>query len=139
VTNSVFIDTAGWASLFVETETYHLAAKAWFTRARRRDVGLITTNYVLIELVALLNSPLHVSRADLFRYVDAVKNAPYVRLIHIDAAIDEQAWKLLKSREDKALSLVDATSFVVMEQFCILEALTTDHHFEQAGLVRLLK
>jgi predicted nucleic acid-binding protein len=139
VTNSVFIDTAGWASLFVETETYHPAAKAWFTRARRRDVGLITTNYVLIELVALLNSPLHVSRADLFRYVDAVKNAPYVRLIHIDAAIDEQAWKLLKSREDKAWSLVDATSFVVMEQFGILEALTTDHHFEQAGLVRLLK
>ena len=139
MTNSVFVDTAGWASLFVKTETHHPAAKVWFTQARRGDVGLITTNYVLIELVALLNSPLHVPRADLFRYVDAVKTAPYVRLIHIDETIDEQAWKLLKSREDKAWSLVDATSFIVMEQLGILEALTIDHHFEQAGLVRLLK
>jgi len=34
---------------------------------------------------------------------------------------------------------VDYASFVVMEQREIREALTTDHHFEQAGLIRLLK
>jgi len=38
----------------------------------------------------------------------------------------------------KEWSLVDCASFVAMQQRGIFEALTTDHHFEQAGFVRLL-
>jgi predicted nucleic acid-binding protein len=34
--------------------------------------------------------------------------------------------------------LCDAVSFVLMERFGIAEALTTDHHFEQAVFRRLL-
>jgi predicted nucleic acid-binding protein len=34
---------------------------------------------------------------------------------------------------------VDCASFVVMQQSGLAEAVTTDHHFEQAGFVRLLK
>jgi uncharacterized protein len=64
---------------------------------------------------------------------------PYVEIIHIDSATDTLAWKLCKSRLDKAWSLVDCSSFVVMQQLNILEALTTDQHFEQAGFIRLLK
>ena len=49
------------------------------------------------------------------------------------------AWHLLEKREDKVWSLVDAVSFGVMDRFTILNALTTDEHFEQAGKVRLLR
>jgi predicted nucleic acid-binding protein len=34
--------------------------------------------------------------------------------------------------------LVDASSFILMRRMGMTEALTNDHHFEQAGLVRLL-
>lgn len=57
----------------------------------------------------------------------------------MDRLTDEQVWELFKSRPDKEWSWVDCASFVVMKQRGILEALTTDHHFEQAGFVRLLK
>jgi predicted nucleic acid-binding protein len=137
--NKVFVDTSGWANLFVATELYHEQAKQWFQKARQQKQEMVTTNYVVIELVALLNSPLRVPRPQLFKYVDAVRSAPYINLVHIDAAIDAAAWELLKTREDKAWSLVDSTSFAVMQQLRIQEALTTDHHFEQAGFVRLLK
>ncbi len=139
MSNSVFVDTAGWANLFVETEPYYEQARQWFQKARQQSQEMVTTNYVVIELVALLTSSLRVSRPQLFKYVDAVRDAPYIRLVHIDAAIDQAAWNLLKSREDKAWSFVDSTSFVVMQQLGIKEALTTDHHFEQAGFIRLLK
>ena len=137
--NKVFIDTSGWAELFVATESYHQQAKEWFTQARKQNIELVTSNYVVAELVALLNSPLRVPRYQLFQYVDAVKTAFYVNIIYIDAAIETAAWSLLKSRADKTWSLVDATSFIIMQKLGLQEALTTDHHFEQAGFIRLLK
>ena len=58
--------------------------------------------------------------------------------IPIDEQLDVRAWELLENRLDKTWSLVDCASFVVMEQRGLTDALTTDHHFEQAGFVRLL-
>jgi predicted nucleic acid-binding protein len=42
-------------------------------------------------------------------------------------------------RPDKDWSLTDCISFVVMRDRGITEALTGDHHFEQAGFKALLK
>jgi predicted nucleic acid-binding protein len=47
--------------------------------------------------------------------------------------------QLYAQRPDKEWSLTDCISFVVMQQEGITEALTGDHHFEQAGFVALLK
>lgn len=46
---------------------------------------------------------------------------------------------MLKTRSDKTYSLCDAASFILMREYEIVEALTTDKHFEQEGFVRLLK
>jgi predicted nucleic acid-binding protein len=62
-----------------------------------------------------------------------------VEIVHIDQSLDEKAWQLLASRLDKQWSLVDAASFVVMQERNLTKALTEDHHFEQAGFVCLLK
>jgi uncharacterized protein len=45
----------------------------------------------------------------------------------------------LTLRPDKSYSLCDAVSFVLMHQRGLVEALTTDRHFEQAGFIRLLQ
>ena len=41
-------------------------------------------------------------------------------------------------RLDKEWSLTDCVSLAVMEKEQIKEAFTSDHHFEQAGFVKLL-
>jgi len=46
---------------------------------------------------------------------------------------------LLQSQTDKTYSLCDAISFILMRDRGVTDALTTDHHFEQAGFIRLLK
>jgi predicted nucleic acid-binding protein len=46
---------------------------------------------------------------------------------------------LYNARPDKEWSLTDCISFIVMDEQRLTEALTGDHHFEQAGFVPLLK
>jgi len=114
-------------------------AERLYRSARQGGRKAITTNYVIAELVALMTSPLRLPREQSIAFVGDLKTSPYVEVIHINPTLDDQAWQLLKSRQDKDWSLVDCASFVVMQQRGITEALTTDHHFEQAGFVRLLR
>ncbi|MEL7070612.1 MAG: VapC toxin family PIN domain ribonuclease [Cyanobacteria bacterium J06634_6] len=136
---SLFVDTSGWASVFIPTETHHAQATAYIHSAQKSRQILITTNYIISELVALLGSRYRVPRTKIFQYIDGIKNTPLTQVAHIATETDSEAWKLCKSRPDKAWSLVDSSSFIVMNRLSISAALTTDKHFEQAGFVRLLK
>lgn len=137
--NSLFVDTSGWANAFVSSETYHSQAQQYILDAWQSPRPFITTSYIVAELVALLQSPLRIPRNTIFQVVDSIKQSEHIQVIHINPEIDAEAWQLCKNRPDKAWSLVDCTSFVVMQQSGLQEALTTDHHFEQAGFLRLLK
>jgi predicted nucleic acid-binding protein len=139
MSSQAFVDTAGWASLFIRSERNHLAARIAFDEWRRNDVTIITTNYVLAELIALFSSPPRVPRLQQFQYIDTIRATSYIHVVHIESDLDTAAWALLKARADKNWSLVDAASFIVMSERGITEALTTDRHFEQAGCIRLLK
>jgi predicted nucleic acid-binding protein len=66
------------------------------------------------------------------------KTAPEVTVVYVEEFLHREALALLRERPDKDWSLCDAVSFILMQQYRITEALTTDHHFEQAGFVRLL-
>jgi uncharacterized protein len=137
--NSLFVDTSGWANLFIPTELCHQQALQHFQLARQQRYQIVTTNYIIAELVTLLHSRMRAPRVRLFQYIDVIKTDPDLTLIHIDIATDAAAWVLCKARPDKAWSLVDCTSFVIMQQLNIQQAMTTDQHFEQAGFLRLLK
>lgn len=137
--NALFVDTGGWACLADRREQHHATAARIYRDARRQGRLVVTTNYVLAELVALLTSPKRLSRPRIITFIEAIKLAPKTEVVHIDASLDAQAWQLLANRQDKEWSLVDGTSFIIMQQRGIIDALTTDHHFEQAGFVRLLK
>jgi len=56
-----------------------------------------------------------------------------------DGALFQDGVKLFAARPDKEWSLTDCMSFVVMTREGITEALTGDHHFEQAGFIACLK
>ena len=100
---------------------------------------VITTNYVLSELVALFINPLRIPRPQQIQAIETIKSVDWIEIIHIDKRLDDYTWRFLKERDDKMWSLVDCSSFVVMKERRISQGFTADHHFEQAGFVRLLK
>jgi predicted nucleic acid-binding protein len=59
-------------------------------------------------------------------------------VVWIDPELYELSWSLYRERSDKNWSLVDCSSFVLVRDKHINEALTADHHFEQAGFAKLI-
>ncbi|MCV3212550.1 VapC toxin family PIN domain ribonuclease [Plectonema radiosum NIES-515] len=110
----LFGDTSFWGNLIDQTQNYHTLAATLYRTARQQQRKVIITNYIISELVALLTSPLRIPRNTTIAFIQGLKTSPYVEVIHVDAALDTQAWDLLVSREDKEWSLVDCSSFVVM-------------------------
>lgn len=139
MTKAIFVDTSGWGNLADSTQPFHEAALQLYFSAPRKGYKFVTTNYILIELVALMTSPLHIPRKEIAAFINAIKQSNAVETVHIDAELDRRAWQLLVSRPDKAWSLTDCASFVVMQILGLNQALTSDRHFEQAGFVRLLR
>lgn len=136
--NEVFADTSGWAGIFIKTDPSHAKAFELMTLWQQQNRHVVTTNYVLSELVALFTRS-RVRRVKALDYINGIRSDPLVEIIHVNLSLDAAAWEWLEKMQDKEWSLVDAASFVVMENRRITEALTTDHHFEQAGFTRLLK
>jgi predicted nucleic acid-binding protein len=135
----LFADTSGWGNLVDPTQPFHLLAANTYRAARLRSQKIITTNYVLSEVVALFTSPLRIPRSTMVAFIDGLKASSFVEVAHVDEILDQDAWNLLRTRLDKDWSLVDCASFVLMQQRGITDTLTSDHHFEQAGFIRLLK
>ena len=73
---------------------------------------------------------------DLYRHIQL---SPAIRVVPASRPLFEEAIALYASRLDKNWSLTDCISFVVMRDEGITQALTGDHHFEQAGFEVLLK
>jgi predicted nucleic acid-binding protein len=130
----MFLDTSGLLSLYDSRDAFHQEAVRQFRRADR----LITHNYVLAELVALVNAR-NLPRQDALDYIKDVLDHPLIELLWVDEPFHRAGLELLFRRIDKSYSLCDAVSFIQMQARGMTEALTTDRHFEQEGFVRLLK
>ena len=61
-----------------------------------------------------------------------------VQIIPASHELFQQGLQLYFARPDKAWSLTDCISFNVMTRERLIDALTGDHHFKQAGFVPLL-
>jgi predicted nucleic acid-binding protein len=136
--DSLFVDTSGWLAYINGDDPFYSSSLAHVVARTSRNHTLVTTSAVMSELVTLMTSRLRRSRKQLLETIDLLKADPLLELLFVEKTTDDAAWDLLRQRLDKEWSHVDAIRFVIMQQHGLTEALTTDHHFEQAGFVRLL-
>jgi len=103
---------------------------------RRQNAQLITTEFVLLELANMFSAL--VWRQRVVKFIDGLHSLSSLQIISADSALLEEGWNLFRNRLDKEWSLTDCTSMVIMERNEIKLAFSSDHHFEQAGFVKLL-
>ena len=129
----MLLDTSGLLCFHHAAEPQHEEAVTFFHAAP----ACITHNYVLAEFVALAVAR-RLPRQATLAFAAELQDNPLVKVIYVDESLHREALALLQQRLDKTWSLCDAVSFLLMQQRGIVEALTTDAHFEQAGFIRLL-
>ena len=129
----VFADTSYFEAILSTRDEHHLAA---VEASRGPWTETVTTEFILIELGATFSKP--ADRADFLLPDRMVRSREDVTLIPATSELLQRGRDLFAARPDKAWSLTDCTSFVVMNDLAIGDALTTDHHFTQAGFRALL-
>lgn len=89
---SLFVDTSGWAAPVVRDATRSTEMAAFSQQIVTSGRALVTTNYILTELVALLTIRTRLSRPKILQFAGQVKQVAQV--IHIDPDPDAAAWAL---------------------------------------------
>lgn len=130
----LFIDTSYILALVNTRDEFHLQAK---NVADQVDDKLITTEAVLTEVGNALAKPQW--REIAVETLEDMRSDDDVEILSVDSELFSKALKFYSSRIDKEWGLTDCISFVVMKDRKLKDALTSDHHFEQAGFQALLR
>lgn len=131
--HDVFVDTAFWIALVVKQDQYHDRARQWSLRVTGQ---MTTTVPVLLETANALARPTWRSHGrDL---IDHISHRSDVSIVDLSPKLWHRGWELYRNRSDKSWSLTDCISFIVMQDAGLVDSLTADEHFRQAGFRAVL-
>ncbi|HET6401359.1 MAG TPA: PIN domain-containing protein [Candidatus Kapabacteria bacterium] len=134
----IFADTGHWVALLIPEDQLHEAALSFGPKISE-DKRVVTSELVLIELlnyVSAIDPSYRLDAAKIWTWLDS---APSVIIVPTSGDLLKQARTLYEKFSDKKWSLTDCASFTIMRDRKIHDALTHDHHFEQAGFRALLR
>ena len=137
---AVFWDTAAFVALGNADDKLHKAATAVSQKLALEKAHILTTDAVLIKVANTFSKVAWLTAAQ--QIIAAVRQSAdmgAVTVVHVDEELWDRGWRLFVERSDKNWGLTDCISFVVMQDRQISQAFTSDHHFEQAGFMRLIK
>lgn len=132
----VFFDTWGWVAIAHKDDNHHAEASAFYKTFLLKKGVPVTTDYVLAETITLLRAKIDAKSAAFFidTLIDAIKDNRII-FEKVDEKRWLKAWELSKKYHDKPyISFFDFSSFVIMKELKISEALTADKHFEEIGM-----
>ena len=134
--NVVFLDTNGWLALLNASDQLHQRADAVWRDLGLRGYSIVLTDWVVAETGNGLARTR--ARERFFQITEEFMKGPRCKVVFITSDLLRRALALYLARGDKQWGLVDCSSFIVMADEEIVEALTNDRHFDQAGFRPLL-
>lgn len=119
---ALFVDTSAFYAVADESDRHHEETRALF--ASRGVVGdLKTSDHVFVESWCLIRARL--GKAAAMKYWDAMETG-VVQVYGVKSEDLTRARRIARAWEDQDFSLVDCTSFAVIERTGIAEALALD-------------
>jgi len=126
---NVFVDTSGFYAVLDADDEKHDAARSVWKKILESPNRLFTSNYVLVETLALIQNRIGMECVGVF----TADIQPLVNVFWVDEGTHKSAHHALLVSARRSLSLVDIVSFEVMRRLDLTHAFCFDVHFAEQG------
>ena len=126
---TVFVDTSALFALLDAEDAGNAAAFPAWSSGIDDCAGFVTTNYVLVETISLVQRRLGIDAVRIL--IDEM--LPMIDTLWVTGADHTAALNALLTAGRRQLSLVDCVSFTVMRRMGIRDYLGPDPHFDGQG------
>ncbi|MGA9998336.1 MAG: PIN domain-containing protein [Pyrinomonadaceae bacterium] len=133
----IFLDTSYVYALVNKRDQWHEQAVQWQRKLAQDQRTLVTTQLILVEIADGLAAIKF--RAHAVEIIEMLRSSHLVEVASFSSELLSDALKLYQQRADKDWGLTDCASFITMRERNLVEALTIDQHFTQAGFRALLR
>jgi predicted nucleic acid-binding protein len=132
----IFVDAWAWLALSNRKDLHHEVAKKEYGEMKAAGCRMVTSDYVLDEVItALFRNVVFSSAIEFIESLFAAIKDNQIKLERITESRFKTAWSLRKQYQDKLdISFTDLTSFVLMQELAINSVFTGDAHFNQVNL-----
>lgn len=125
----IFVDTSALYAILDADDSNHASARETWIGLLNENEDLISTNYVLVETLALVQRRLGMEAVRTFHQ----DITPVLQVEWLDAAQHAEALDQLLTASNRQLSLVDWTSFLTRRRLRIKTAFAFDSDFGAQG------
>lgn len=130
----LFLDTAFIQALLNPRDDFHNRAKTLLPRIRTAKEVWIT-EAIFVEVGNALSA---FNRSGAVQFIQQCDRTENIKVVSVHTELLIQSLALYQSRSDKTWGLTDCISFTVMQQQNLIDAVTSDRHFIQAGFRALM-
>ena len=134
MSSRIFVDTLFVVAQINQRDQYHHMASVLADQFE--GYPLLVTDAVLLEIG---NALARTYKKEAVAVLENFLASEEVKVVRLTPQLFEQGFEEYKKFQDKEWGLIDCVSFVVMRQEGVNQALTFDHHFEQAGFQILMR
>lgn len=127
----VFVDTGAWIALAVVRDSFHERAREHWSLLEHSACRLRTSVPVVLETFTYLDRKGNRELALLWQ--KSLADMSDLQILECTPQDLQKSWSYFQRRDLHKLSLVDASSFVLMLKHKIRVAFTFDTHFAAAG------
>ena len=132
--NPIFVDTSAFVALVDRVDRGHAAAKQFLRKLARAHRPLLTSTYVVDEVLTLIRMRLGHEVA--VEVGERLLQTQWCRVVDVGEETRLAAWHLFVRYDDQPFSFTDCTSLALMHAMDVPEAFTFDRRdFGAAGFV----
>ena len=133
----MFVDSSGLYALADRRDSSHAQVRERVGKLLESGTGLVLTDYIVDEACTL--AKVRAGSDAALRLLEIVERSRAIEMLWIGIEHFEAAKAFFRRHADHGYSFTDCTSFVLMHERRLRDALTTDRHFAEAGFRTLLK